>query len=273
MDKHGKLVTRHVLSSANTTARVLPSVSTPPSMAKQSLEFQKLTPFWKYLKNDEMEALYPVAHIIAAALEKSGKESFFDLIIAADTQDPEWVDSLVAVSHFINRGSAVRDAEVTGIALSYIATANSLQHSYDLVVQDEGTQSKVDETLSIIENSDFARALVGHYGSSGYANQQAAVINYLWSKVSDGDTADTVGAFTDLKGFIDFADDQHEEKDLIENLKYVDLIEYVAYAKEKTNASPDHALQLVKNQRYNVAAAKEILDDYDGAPVLIDGTL
>lgn len=269
MDKNGRLVTRHVLSSKNTAAKNIPSVQTPPRIEDQVRAFQKLHPFWKSLKQHEMDALYPVALIIAPAMEKGGFSYYISTI---DTEDPNWVDQITAVSHFINRIGPVKDADTTSRTLYHASRYHGVTES-EIPFQDELIQKRVDDVLRLVEESRFAHAFIDERGPSEVAFQQENFTKRLCVGVSAGEHESLTIALDDLSEFIDFQDGEAEKDEVRENLQYDELIDYIMYVRETGKTTSQHALDMVKNQKYNVAAAKEMLDNYDGASVLIDGTL
>ena len=271
------MVTRHVrpTSVPESQPRSIPTVAPLKSLTDDVLEFQKLTFLYGATGNtDDVHQLYPVARIVARALEAGDKESIRDMFrYAVDPNGPEWHLDFAATCDFIARIGGTNDADMIDMGVYHAAKHYRLDKKSDLLDADEGIKAEIDDVLKVVNTSQFVGGVASHGGDQKADIKRGDFLEYLCARSEGGTLQEAVPAIMELDGFINFWEDEQEEPKVLENLNYPALVEMMEYIREHTELSPETTLNIVRSSDFNVDDALDRIKEYDGASVLIDGTL
>lgn len=274
-DRNGRLVTRHVSPPAapSTEKRAIPAAPALRSTVDEVLAFQKLYKFQGVTTPEQMRQLYPVADPIASAIECSGEPQIRDLLIyMLSDRDPDWMNEMASVCHFINRVGGVNDAVSAWRAIVHLKSFHHTTVS-ELSNADETVQSHVTEVLDAVMKSGFAMNAVSGGGSQTADIKTDELMEYLSECAVRGSLQEKIPALLELDNFIDFNMDEHEEEPALANLDYVKLVELMEYVRNETKVSPEGALDLVRRHEFNVDEVRSMIENYDGSSALIEGSL
>lgn len=272
-DRNGRMVTRHVLppAPASSPSRPIPAVKPMRSLTDQVLDFQKLTFLYKDGSTDDVQKVYPIAPTVARALEVSD-QNVISAIFRFSLYDnkPDWVKSFATTCHFVTEAGGSNDGEAAETAVRHAVKHHGVK---DLMSADKEVQRQTTELVAALKQSPFLEGVVGHGGSTPVNIKLDNLLDYLCTQIGNKSLQAKMPAIQDIGTFLDFWDDEQENRDVVGNLDYLELIDLMTYTRENTNLAPETVLGMVRTQSFKVSEVRIMIDNYEGAAPLIQGTL